>query len=79
MTKLLVLVLVVGVVLWLMLGRRRRPDTAARAKPAKPSAAATQTMVACTHCGVNLPQTEALFDVAGRPFCSEAHRLQGPR
>jgi len=36
-------------------------------------------MLACAHCGVHLPQAEAQMDVAGRPYCGEAHRLLGPR
>jgi uncharacterized protein len=38
-----------------------------------------QPMLACAHCGVHLPRAEALMDPAGRPFCTEAHRLAGPR
>lgn len=77
MKYLLVLVVVV-VVLWLMLGRGRCP--AAPGKPpsrgARPPAA---PMLACAHCGVHVPQAEAVVDAAGRPFCTAAHRLAGPR
>jgi uncharacterized protein len=30
-------------------------------------------MVACTHCGVNLPQSESVAD-GDEHFCCEAHR-----
>ena len=42
------------------------------------SATRPQTMVACAHCGVHLPQHEACADAAGLPYCSDAHRLAGP-
>ena len=66
---------------WWTLGRRRDGGAGeGRARrPGKAPPDAPAQMIACAHCGVHLPQTEALFDVAGRPFCSEAHRLAGPR
>jgi uncharacterized protein len=40
---------------------------------------AIESMVRCAHCGLNVPQSEAL-EAGGRWFCSEAHRrLQGGR
>jgi len=81
--KYLVLLLVVGVVLaWLSIARRR--SRGGRSRPggddaASRRAAAPTAMLGCVHCGVHLPRPEALFDAAGRPYCSEAHRLAGPR
>jgi uncharacterized protein len=84
--KLLLVLLVVAVaVAWWMRGRRRdrgpagsdparRPSAASRTRPSEPAA-----MLACSHCGVHLPEAEALFDASGRPYCNEAHRLAGPR
>jgi uncharacterized protein len=74
MTKLLVLVLVVVVVLWLMKGRSR----GAAGRPAPPprggdAASGPQPMVACAHCGVHLPRTEALL-LGERTYCCAAHR-----
>ena len=82
--KYLTLLLVIVVVVWLTIGRqrRRRPPDGGKptAKSMPPQAPARpQAMLACVHCGVHLPQAEALQDAAGRPFCSEAHRLAGPR
>jgi uncharacterized protein len=79
---LLVLLVVVGG-LWLMFGRSRR--VGGGAKPAQPAAkkppppGTPQAMLACAHCGVHLPQAEAVLDTQGRAFCSEPHRLAGPR
>lgn len=70
--KFLVLIAIVAFVLWLMWGRKPRVGR----KP-PPAAPRIEGMVACTHCGLNLPRSEAVFD-DGRPYCSEAHRLAGP-
>ncbi len=72
--KYLVVIVVVAVVLWLMFGRRRTravPRRDARAKE-------LEGMVACAHCGVHLPRSEALA-AGGRSYCSAAHRDAGPR
>ena len=44
------------------------------AKSAKPD-----RIEPCAHCGVHLPVSEALHDIGGLVYCSEAHRLAGPR
>ncbi len=78
MKYLLVLVVVV-VVLWLLMARQRsRPKGGERAKPGRASGQPA-AMLACAHCGVHLPLDDALTDAAGQVFCSEAHRLAGPR
>lgn len=80
--KYLLVLLVIGVAVAWLAGARRRDLGARRgagdARGRGPGAAPA-TMVACAHCGVHLPQPDALFDAAGRPYCSEAHRLGGPR
>lgn len=83
--KYLLVLLVVGVVLYLLLGRgrvRSDDDSGAGAKKRKggeQALAKPATMLACVHCGVHLPQVEAVRDGAGRAYCSDAHRLAGPR
>ena len=75
--KYLLVVCVVAVVLWLMLRLRKAQRSAVRS--ASPSQGAqAQPMVQCQHCGVHLPRGEALVDARGT-FCSQAHRLAGPR
>lgn len=49
-----------------------RRDTAA-GNPAKD---ASESMVRCAHCNLNLPRSEALAE-SGRWYCSEAHRQLG--
>lgn len=74
--KFLLVVLVVGFVLWLMFGRKpaRRPPP-----PARPQVSGPEGMVACRHCGVHLPFSEALPGPDGARYCSAAHRDAGPR
>jgi uncharacterized protein len=81
MLKLLLMVAVLAVAAWFWLGRRRPPGAppAPRAPARKAADQAPQSMLACAHCGVHLPQADALMDAAGKPYCTEAHRLQGPR
>lgn len=81
--KYLVVVLVVVGILWLMLKRTTRPgddagDTARKA-PRKAAPPEVSAMLACAHCGVHVPQGEMLRDARGLSFCSEAHRVAGPR
>lgn len=49
-------------------GHADRPTTPVEAPP-RPA----EQMVACAHCGVHLPLSEALSD-GGRHFCCEEHR-----
>lgn len=80
--KYLLLLVVLAVVVAVFFGRRRPPPSAPSNTPGKPAARQApgpQPMVACAHCGVHLPEAEALRDAAGRPYCGDAHRLLGPR
>ena len=85
MTKMLVLLIVVLAFFWLLrraLGSRKPKtgpppqDTASQASPA---------LVACAHCGVHLPQNEAIESTEGdtpaasRFFCTREHLRLGPR
>jgi hypothetical protein len=65
---LLAVALYVAYRLWVA-GRRRRGGRGAAAPPAR-----GETMVRCDHCGLNVPQSEALGQ-GGKWYCSDAHRL----
>lgn len=67
--KWLLVLAVVGLVGWLLMR-----DRAPRRRPAQRAAA----MVECAHCGVHFPSSEAVLD-GSRVYCSDAHRLAGPR
>jgi len=73
--KLVVLLIVIAVVLWLMSSRRG----AVQRPPRRDAPKAPETIVACAHCGVHLPRSEALEGRGGRLFCGEAHRLADER
>ena len=86
MKWLLLAVVVVAVLWWLGRGRRgpravHRPSDEARGAQAPAAKTAVpEPMVACAHCGVFLPQADALGGSApGQPFCSEPHSPAGPR
>ena len=67
----LLVVLVVAVGIW---RSRRAPD----ATPSKPSQRALpQDMLACAHCGVHIPQAEALM-LGKQAYCCAEHQRQGP-
>ena len=84
MGLLLKIVLVAGatalLLTWLLRGLRRGDD-----EPSGPSvppeppgpAPALASIVACAHCGVHLPQADAIGQ-GDRFYCSAAHRDAGP-
>lgn len=75
MSKLLILILV-GLALYLLIkGFGRRASTR---KPKADAPAAGERMVSCAHCGVHMPQSDAISG-DGIYFCGEAHRRLGAR
>lgn len=87
MSKVLLIIGIALGVYWLWRqGRMAESREARPAPPAAPSrnhtAQPPQDMVACAHCGLHLPRSEALADGPGgsAPFyCSAAHRQSGRR
>lgn len=88
--KYLLVIAVVVLVLWLLTAQRRRQvdrsddearDRGENAAPApgraSTPAAASPTMVRCAHCGVHLPQAEAVT-AGALHYCSPQHRDAGP-
>ncbi len=73
----LIRLIILALVIWLIYRMVRRmlakPDNT---KPASPSPGTN--MVRCAHCGIHIPETEALFR-DDRPYCSDAHREAGPQ
>lgn len=67
MSKLLLLIFAVVAVWWLVKGFRRKE--AAKDAPE----AAPEQMVTCSHCGLYLPQNEAIAE-GDKFFCCAEHR-----
>lgn len=68
----LLAVLVVAFGIW----RSRRRSEAASSSETRRPLALPQDMVACAHCGVHVPQADAVV-LAGHTFCSTEHRDRG--
>ena len=77
MFKLLLIVVAVVAVVWLL--RRALSGPHPRGGAPAPGAGDQQgDLIACAHCNVNLPRSEARGE-GGRFYCSEEHWRLGPR
>lgn len=70
MAKLLLLILLAFVIAQVWRQARQRALDAERQKP---QPGAPERIVACAHCGVHVPESEAVRDT-GYVFCCAAHR-----
>lgn len=68
--------LLLGVVLWLLYYVIRRSIQRRRDKINKASAGRSMDMVACHHCGVHLPQDEAIYQEDHYYCCKEHSELK---
>lgn len=71
--KFLLLLALLAVVWWLWRKNARSSEV-----PPPAAAREAETMVACVHCGVLLPQSEALVEGA-RFYCCQEHRAAGSK
>jgi uncharacterized protein len=76
MTRLIFIVIAVVAVIWLL--RRAIAGPRRGAGDGPPPGPAQGELVACAHCGVNLPKSEAR-SAGGSFYCSEEHWRLGPR
>jgi uncharacterized protein len=67
LSKLLILLVAGAVIYFVIRGMMRRSGRSRQAPPR------VERMVACDHCGLNLPQSEAIQG-GDRFYCSEEHR-----
>jgi uncharacterized protein len=65
MSRLILIIVIIGVVYWLFTSYRRKSNMPAETPK-------TQDMVSCAHCGVHLPKNESLL-VDGKYYCCTAH------
>jgi uncharacterized protein len=77
--------IVIGVIAWLWFNGTRKQQLRERARANDQAAAraassgmAVERMVACAHCGLHVPASDAVVTAAGTGFCSEAHRRLHP-
>ena len=73
MLKLLLIVGALVLLLWLIFGRRTTRESRGPTAPKR-----AEDMVACAHCGVHLPRSEAVL-LGAQAYCSPAHRDAGQR
>lgn len=88
LTRILIILGLVALALWMLRKALGRPvaHKVQDAEEAKTTRTAGDQkdppalgLVACTHCGLHLPRSEAVWQ-ADQPFCSEAHaRTSGPK
>jgi len=69
----LLVVLVIAIGIW----RSRRATDAAPSQAPQPPRALPQDMLACAHCGVHIPRSEALV-LGSQAYCCPEHRRLGP-
>lgn len=69
----LLVVMVIAIGIW----RSRRAPEAAPPRAAAPPDALPQDMLACAHCGVHVPQAEALV-LGSLAYCCAEHQRLGP-
>lgn len=69
MTRILFFALLVAIAWVWFVRKRHKPD----AEPLPPEAPAVEHIVQCVHCGLRVPEGEALL-ADGKHYCSEAHR-----
>jgi uncharacterized protein len=77
MIKLLLTIGIIVFVLLLWFGKGRGGGAAAGRKSGRRSPG-PQAMVSCSHCGLHLPQPDAVEGEGGRHYCSNEHRRLGP-
>ncbi|MDI9854516.1 PP0621 family protein [Comamonas sp. 17RB] len=73
------LLVIAVVAVFYLYWKKQRQSLRPPAPPSQPTLAPPQPMVACAHCGLHLPQRDALNDAQQQSYCCEAHRKLGPR
>jgi uncharacterized protein len=79
--------LLIGLAVYLLIRKWQRERDMASAeaqraatprRPGATNAAAPDRMLRCAHCGLHLPESEALRGADGRDYCGPAHLAAGP-
>jgi uncharacterized protein len=77
MKVLLTLAIVVLALMW-WFGKGRGGGGTPQRRYKTPAEPAAQAMVSCAHCGLHLPQPDAVEGEGGRHYCSREHLRLGP-
>ncbi|MFM1879882.1 MAG: hypothetical protein RLZZ344_116 [Pseudomonadota bacterium] len=78
LTRILIVVVLVGLALWMLRralgrpGQKTPPAPRQTKKESRQSGPKTLDLIACRHCGLHLPRSEAVWR-GERSYCSEAH------
>ena len=75
--KFLLWIVLIGVVLYLLQGKKK-PTVAPPAAAAASRRDGAELMVRCEHCDLYLPASEAVSTTSGATYCSQAHRALHP-
>lgn len=78
MLKLLLTLAIVVVALMWWFGKGRAKAVPKARKPDATRSGVALRMVECAHCGLHLPQGDAVEGEGGRYFCGPEHRRLGP-
>lgn len=76
--KFLVIVAALALLVLLLAGRGRAPRPPVGERRGAPPAPPSEGMVACAHCGVHVPRSEALIE-GDMAYCSAEHRRAASR
>lgn len=69
--------LIALLIIWLFYSPALRGKRTGSKPHGQPEAPRAENMVQCAHCGVHLPEGEAIKDDKGQAYCSQAHRQAG--
>jgi uncharacterized protein len=74
MSKLLIFILVLIGIYLVRRALTKPPASRPPGEPAAPAAPRVERMVECAHCGLHVPESEAISGEGLAHFCCEAHR-----
>lgn len=78
--KLLLWAVIIFAVIWILRSKKSsssvNTNADSAAPPPQPDNRKAEAMLRCTHCSTYFPASEAVFDSADTPFCSDQHRRQ---
>lgn len=67
--------IVAAIVLWVLRAKKTVSSIQQQQrKSAEAGPADVEVMLQCAHCGIHLPQSEAVLNPTGEPYCSVEHR-----